>query len=84
MKGLLISDKLHWNGNWSAEIGRNLAVHDSTHDLFIFDRRLTGKEILAVLQDVPPSLYRLLDLEEAPEAQCDFMADSGACYRQVH
>jgi hypothetical protein len=84
MKGLLIRDELRWHDHWSSEIGRRLAVRDSTKDLYIFDDRTSREDILTVLKEVPEDLYQLFDIEEAPEADCDYMADSGRCYRKQH
>ena len=84
MKGLLIRDPLRWHDDWSAQIGRQLKVHDSTNDLFIFDDRYARDDILKVIGDVPEDLYQLFDLEDAPELDCDYQADSGRCYRRSH
>ncbi len=84
MQGLLIKDELRWHGKWSSEIGKQLAVKDSTKDLYIFDPKHSRKDILKLLNQVPADMYQLLDLEEAAEEDCDYMADSGLCYRKIH
>lgn len=84
MKGLLIKDELRWHDHWSSAIGEKLTVKDSSNNLFIFDGRHTREEILNVIGDAPEELYQIFDLEEAPEEECDFMADSGLCYRKLH
>ncbi len=83
MQGLRILDELRWHDRWSAEIGRHLAVKDSTNDLFIFAPGHDREEIRRLLQEVPDDLYELFDVESAPEEDCDFMADSGQCYRKI-
>lgn len=84
MKALLIQDELRWHDRWSAEIGRRLAVRDSTNDLYIFADNISREDILRVLGEVPEDLYQLFDIEEAPDSECDYMADSGRCYRRLH
>lgn len=84
MKGLLIQDEIRWHETWSAEIGRRLRVKDSSNNLFIFDEGTSREEILKVLGDAPEACYQLFELEAAPEEDCDFMGDSGACYRKIH
>ncbi len=84
MKALQILDEIRWHDHWSADIGRNLDVKDSTKDLYVFEDRHSREDILRILKDVPDDLYRLFELEEAPEEDCDYMADSGTCYRRVH
>ncbi len=84
MQALEIKDHIYWSDRWSAQIGRRLEVADSSEGLFIFPESLGREAILEVLKDVPADLYRLYDLEPAAEEDCDFMADSGACYRRLH
>ena len=84
MTGLRINDSVRWHDSWSAEIGRRLQVLDSSNDLLIFDPRYGRDEILEIIKEAPTDLYQLIDLEEAPETDCDFMADSGRCYRKLH
>ena len=84
MKALQILDEIRWHDRWSSEIGKRLNVMDSTKDLYIFEEDLTREDILGILQGVPEDLFRLFDLEAAPEEDCDFMADSGTCYRRIH
>jgi hypothetical protein len=84
MLGLKILDEVRWHDTWSAEIGKRLSVLDSSNDLFIFAEQHSEEELLALLQGVPKELYQLLELDKAPEDNCDFMGDSGRCYRQLH
>jgi hypothetical protein len=84
MLGLRIRDELRWHDLWSANIGEQLKVVDSSNDLFIFDAAHARRDILAVLGNVPEDLYELFDVTEAAEEECDYMADSGRCYRTVH
>ncbi|AMV73090.1 hypothetical protein JCM30471_15040 [Desulfuromonas carbonis] len=84
MQALQIMDSIYWSDRWSAEIGRRLAVADSSEGLFIFPKELSRRQILEVLQEVPADLYRLFELEPAAEADCQVMADSGACYRRLN
>ncbi len=84
MKALEILDEIRWHDNWSSRIGQTLEVRDSTKDLYIFSDKHHRDEILRVLKDVPEGLYRLFDIEEAPEEDCDYMGDSGVCYRRLH
>ena len=80
MLGLKIRDEIRWHDRWSAEIGRQLQVKDSTNDLYIFDERHSRKDILSILKEAPDELYELFEVREAPEEDCDYMADSGRCY----
>lgn len=84
MLGLRIRDELRWHDRWSAKIGEQLKVVDSSNDLFIFDAAHARGEIMTVLGSVPEDLYELFDVAEAPEDECDYMADSGRCYRTIH
>lgn len=84
MKALLIKNELHWQDHWSVELGKHLETRDSSNNLLIFSRACGEKEIMDVLADAPRDLYQIIDLEEAPEEDCDFMADSGTCYRKLH
>ena len=40
----------------------------------------TAKDILSILKEAPDELYELFEVREAPEEDCDYMADSGRCY----
>ena len=82
MQALMILDKVRWHDHWSAEIGRQLKVLDSTSDLFIFDPAHSRDDIAILLKEAPENLYRLFTVEEAPAEDCDFQADSGQCYRR--
>lgn len=84
MQVLVIQDELKWHDRWSSEIGRRLSVKDSTHHMFVFDERHSREDILTVLAEVPAELYRLVEVEEAPEESCEVQADSGKCYRETH
>lgn len=84
MQGLRILDEIRWHEHWSSEIGQKLNVRDSSNDLYIFDPRHSKEDVLSVLNDVPTELYQLFEVAEAPEEDCDYMADSGQCYRKVH
>jgi hypothetical protein len=84
MLGLKIVDEVRWHDAWSAEIGRNMSVLDSSNDLFIFAKQHSKQEVISLLQGIPEDLYQLMELDEAPEEDCDFMGDSGRCYRRLH
>jgi len=84
MQVLLIEDELRWHARWSSEIGRRLRITDSTHHMLVFDKRHTRADILSVLNGVPENLYRLVEVEETPEENCEIQADSGKCYKKLH
>lgn len=84
MLGMRIQDKLRWHERWSSAIGERLRVKDSSDDLFIFDAAHNRDEILGVLREVPGDLFELFNVAEAPEEDCDYLADSGRCYRKTH
>lgn len=84
MKALLITDELRWHKDWSSRLGTRLDTKDSSNNLLIFTKNCTEEDILKIIARAPRDIYRILDLEEASEADCDFMADSGACYRKLH
>jgi len=83
MKGLLIKNRVSWRDCWSAEIGKNLRVMDSTYDLLIFDESHDTADILEIIGEAPTSCYQILELEAASQDLCDFVADSGKCYRRL-
>lgn len=83
MQGLRILDEIRWHDHWSSEIGQKLKVRDSSNDLYVFDPQHGKEDILSVLKDVPEGLYQLFEVVEAPEEDCDYMADSGQCYRKI-
>jgi hypothetical protein len=83
MVGLKILDEVRWHDLWSSEIGKRLSVLDSSNDLFIFAEQHSEGELLALLEGVPKDLYQVLELDDAPEEDCDFMGDSGRCYRRL-
>jgi hypothetical protein len=84
MKGLLIKDEIRWHDHWSAELGKQLKTMDSSNNLIIFDEKYGKEEILAIIGEAPEGSYQIMDLEQATEEDCDFMADSGLCYRRLH
>jgi hypothetical protein len=84
MQVLMIQDDLRWHERWSSEIGRRLKVKDSTHHMFVFDEQHTREDILTVLSGVPAELYRLVEVEDAREENCELLADSGKCYKKLH
>jgi hypothetical protein len=84
MLGLKILDEVRWHDQWSAEIGKRLSIADSSNDLFVFAAQHREQEVLEVLEGVPREFYQLLELDQAPEDNCDFMGDSGACYRRLN
>lgn len=83
MLGLIIRDHVRWHDRWSSEIGRHLAVMDSTDNMYVFDEKHSREDVLSVLGDAPDDLYQLVELETAPEENCDFMLDSGQCYTKI-
>jgi hypothetical protein len=82
MKGLLIKDRLRWRDCWSASIGSQLQVRDSSFDLLIFEENHSLKDILKVIGEAPEDAYQILELEEVPQDRCEFITDSGAYYRR--
>lgn len=84
MKGLWIKDELHWHDHWSAELGKHLKTRDSSYNLIIFDEQYGKEDIMAIIGEAPEGAYQIVDLEPASEEECDFMADSGLCYRRLH
>ena len=84
MKGLLIKDEIRWHDHWSSELGKQLETRDSSNNLIIFAEKHGNEDILAIIAEAPEESYQILDLEQASEEECDFMADSGLCYRQLH
>lgn len=83
MKALRIKDELHWRDHWSVELGKRLETRDSTNNVLVFSDQCSEKEIREILAEAPDDLFEIIDLEEAPEEDCDFMADSGMCYRRL-
>lgn len=84
MQGIRILDEVQWHGKWSSDIGEKLAIRDSSNDLFIFEEGYGREEIANALQGIPEDLYQLFEVEEATEEDCDYMGDSGRCYRKLH
>lgn len=84
MKGLLIKDEILWHDRWSSELGSHFTTRDSSNNLLIFDEKYGKEDILALIGDAPEDIYQIIDLEQAPEEDCDYMADSGICYRRLH
>lgn len=83
MKALLIKDELAWHDSSSVALGAHLNISDSSNNLLIFDETNSERDILSLIGDVSEDAYQLLDLEEVPEDECEFMADSGVCYRRI-
>lgn len=83
MIGLLIKNEVYWHSDWSSRIGRLLDIKDSTTGMFVFEPALSRERILENLKDIPEKMYSLVELEEVPESDCEFMTDSGLCYRRV-
>ena len=84
MQGLRILDEIRWHDHWSSEVGQKLEVKDSSNDLYVFDPRHSREDILSVLKDVPAELFQIFEVVEAPEEDCDYLADSGQCYKKIH
>lgn len=84
MKGLLIKDEVRWHARWSSELGMHLETRDSSNNLLIFDEKYDEEDILALIGEAPEDTYQILDLDQATEEDCDFLADSGICYRRLH
>jgi len=81
MYGLKILNPVHWRNSWSAEIGRQLAVKDSSYDMFVFEPNVKRDDVLKVLEGVPSELYQLLDVAPTEKDQCEIWTDQGQCYR---
>lgn len=84
MKGLQITDSLLWANTKSAALGRQLPIVDSSNDLLIFAENCSEQDIMRIINPVSMKAYRLLDMEKAGEAECEFLSDAGLCYRQMH
>lgn len=84
MKALLVKDELHWHKDWSSRLGTMLETKDSSNNLLIFGKNCSEEEIRKIIGQAPGEIYQILDLEVAAEEDCDFMADSGTCYRKLH
>lgn len=84
MKALLVKDELQWHRDWSSRLGTMLDTKDSSNNLLIFAQSCAEEDILKIIAKAPREIYQILDLEEASEEECDFMADSGTCYRKLH
>ncbi|WP_305045671.1 hypothetical protein [Geoalkalibacter sp.] len=82
MNGLIIKNEIYWHPSWSSDIGRRLSIEDSTKGLFVFAPELSREDILTKLQDIPSDSFSLIELEEVSEKECEFMGDSGRCYRR--
>lgn len=83
MKALLIKDELHWHKDWSSQLGTLLDTRDSSNNLLIFAENCSEEDILKIIGKGQRDSYQIIDLEEAAEENCDFMADSGTCYRKL-
>jgi hypothetical protein len=83
MKALMIKNKLSWRDNSSVALGKHLDIVDSSDNLLIFNESSSEMDILKVIGKVSGKAYQLLDLELAAEDECEFLADSGTCYRQI-
>lgn len=82
MKALIVKDELNWRDHWSVELGKNLEISDSTNNVLVFKDKYSEKDIRDIVSDAPDELFEIVDLEEASKESCDFMADSGTCYRK--
>lgn len=80
---LLIKDKLIWRDSSSAALGAHLDIMDSSDNMLILKDGNTENDLLNIISEESENAYQLLDLEAVPEAECEFMADSGICYRQI-
>ena len=81
MYSLKIVNPVHWRNSWSAEIGRQLAVQDSSYDLFVFEPGVDMKAILQVVKEIPSELYELQSVNPTDRDQCEIWTDQGQCYR---
>jgi len=81
MYSLKIVNPVHWRDSWSAEIGRQLAVQDSSYDLFVFEPGVERDDVLQVLKDVPSEFYELFDVSPTERDECEIWTDQGHCYR---
>jgi hypothetical protein len=62
----------------------HLKTRDSSNNLLIFDEKYDDEDILALIGEAPKDTYQILDLDQATEEDCDFLTDSGICYRRLH
>lgn len=83
MKALLITDELHWHRDWSSKLGTMLDIKDSSNNLLVFSEGCSENEIRQTISEAPGEIYQIMELEDATEEDCDFMADSGTCYRRL-
>lgn len=81
MYSLKIINPVHWRHSWSADIGRQLPVKDSSYDLLVFEPQVTREEIIRVLKDIPDELYELVTVSPTEKDQCEIWTDQGQCYR---
>lgn len=84
MKALLITDELRWHRDWSSRLGTMLEIRDSSNNLFVFDETCSEVDILTAIGEASGDMCQIIELEAASEEDCDFMTDSGACYRERH
>ena len=83
MKALLIKDELVWHDSTSVALGAHLDISDSSNNLLIFGEGNNERDIMNLIGDVSDEAYQLLEVEQVPEDECEFMADSGICYRRI-
>ncbi len=84
MKALVIRNDLLWNQDISRRLGEKFDIRDSSNNLLIFSDGRRERELLKVIGNISKDSYQIVDLVESPDGECDFMADSGICYRRLH
>ena len=84
MKALIIKNELLWNPELSRKLGEKFAISDSSNNLLIFADNRRERDIQKVIGQASKDSYQIVDLVESVDEECDFMADSGTCYRKLH
>lgn len=82
MYGLRILDPLMWRDDWSAQIGRQLEIVNSTYNLLVFDDQTGPNEIRAAVRKVPREAYNLIKIHPSTSGLCEILTDDGQCFER--
>lgn len=80
MYGLRIVDETYWRNNWSAQLGEQLNILNSTYNLLVFGEGTKRSEILTAIKDVPRAAYELVKIHPTTSGNCELWTDNGQCY----
>jgi len=80
MYGLRIIDPTLWRDEWSARIGQQLEIINSTYNLFVFGNATGPREIHEVIGDVPSEAYNLIKIHPSTTGLCEIVTDDGTCF----